>query len=216
MKKELLAIAVILLSVQNVLAQSKLNSEMQKVFDVCWALRMAISTGNTAGLKSANEDFKKCKVKDFSLLSPQESDTVSLNGHFVWDEEFFDSLIEGRDVRKFAQRYADNRVRRGTSGSSGNRVYIKSCAVKKEGKAKFTFRSSNHQELVVITEPQGMISLRVYCKKTKKWHNDDEHVNDGRAYRQQIFDIPEGVKETVEVEVINCGDNDISFVIISN
>lgn len=216
MKKGFLAIAVLILMAQDMSAQSQLSTEMQKVFDVCWALRTAISTGNTAGLKSANRDFKKCKVKDFFSLRPQQSDIVSLNGHFVWDEIFVDSLIDGHNVREFAQKYAENRARRGTSGSGGNRVYIKSSAVKKEGKAKFTFRSSNHQELVVITEPQGMISLRVYCKKTKKWHNDDEHVNDGRAYRQQIFDIPEGVKETVEVEVINCGDNDISFVIISN
>lgn len=216
MKKGILAIVVLILMAQNISAQSQLNTEMQKVFDVCWALRTAISTGNTAGLISANRDFKKCKVKDFFSLRPLESDIVSLNGHFVWDEVFVDSLIDGRNVRKFAQRYAENRAQRGTSGTSGDRVYIKSSAVKKKGKAMFTFKSSNHQELVVITEPQGMISLRIYCKKTKKWYNDDEDVNDGRAYRQQIFDIPEGVNETIEVEVINCSDNDISFVVISN
>ena len=216
MKKGLLAIVVLILMAQDMSAQLQLSTEMRKVFDVCWALRMAISTGNTTGLKSANEDFKKCKVKDFFTLCQQKSDIVSLNGHFVWDEVFVDSLIVGRNVRKFAQRYAEKRARRGTSGSGRNRVYIKSSAVKKNGKAKFTFPSSNHQELVVITEPQGKISLRVHCKKTKKWYNDDEDVNDGRAYRQQIFDIPKGVKDTVEVEVINCGNNDISFVIISN
>lgn len=216
MKKDFFAIIILLIMAQNVLGQSKLNAEMQKVFDACWALRMAISTGNTAGLKSANEEFKKCKVKDFSSLRPQDSDFVSLNGHFVWDEEFVDSLIAGRNVRIFAQRYAEKRVRRGSSNYNGKRIYIKSCAVKEQGKAKFTFPSSQHQELVVITEPQGKVSLRVYCKKTKKWYNDDEGVNDGRAFRQQIFDIPEGIKDTIEVEVINRGNDDISFVIISN
>ena len=171
MKKRFLAIVVLLLMAQNMSAQLQLSTEMQKVFEACWALRMAISTGNTAGLKSANEDFKKCKVKDFFTLCPQESDIVSLNGHFVWDEVFVDSLIVGRNVREFAQKYAENRARRGPSGSSRNRVYIKSSAVKKNGKAKFTFPSSNHQELVVITEPQGKISLRVHCKKTKRWYN---------------------------------------------
>lgn len=216
MKKGILAIVVLMLMARDMSAQSQLSTEMQKAFDVCWALRTAISTGNTAGLKSANEDFKRCKVRDFFTLRQQKSDIVSLNGHFVWDEEFVDSLIVGRNVRKFAQRYAEKRARRGTSGSGGKRVCIKSIAVKKKGNARFKFPSSNHQELVVITEPQGKISLRVHCKKTKKWYNDDDDVNDGRAYRQQIFDIPEGVKDTVEVEVINCGNNDISFVIITN
>ena len=150
MKKGFLAIVVLILMAQDMSAQSQLSAEIQKVFDACLALRAAISTGNTTSLKSANEDFKKCKVKDFFSLCPQE------------------------------------------------------------------FPSSNHQELVVITEPQGKISLRVHCKKTKKWYNDEEDVNDGRAYRQQIFDIPKGVKDTVEAEVINCGNNDISFVIITN
>lgn len=216
MEKGLFAIAILLMMVHDVSAQSKLSAEMQKVFDVCWALRTAISTGNATGLKCANEDFKKCKVKDFSSLHPQDSDTISLNGHFVWDKEFVDSLIAGRDVRKFAQRYAEKLAQKGAFDSKGKRVFIKSCAVKKQGKARFTFSSSGHQELVVITEPKGKVSLRVHCKKNKKWYNDDEAVNDGRAYRQQIFDVPEGIKETVELEVLNCGYDDISFVIISN
>ena len=200
----------------NMLAQQKFSESTQKVFDACWALRTAISAGNTASMKSANEDLKKCRIRPFSSLHPQASDTTSLNGHFVWDETFVDSLIAGRDVRKFAQRYAESRSYRGSSGSRGRTVYIKSFAVKGKGVARFSFVSEKHQEFAVIAEPHGNVTLRMFCKKTKKWHNDDQDVKRGRAFRQQVFDFPEGVKDTVGVEVINCGKKDISFVVISN
>ena len=214
MKRSTIILFASMLLVLNVSAQ--LNEEMQQVFDACWTMRTAISAGNTASLKSANEDFKKCNIRQFSSLRPQESDIISLDGHFVWDEAFADSLIEGRDVRKFAQRYAERGTHRGTAGIRGGAICIKSCAVKGKGKARFTFVSHDHQELAVIAEPQGNITLRVFCKNTNKWHNDDIDVKRGRESRVQIFDIPENVKETVELEVINCCDKDISFVVISN
>lgn len=187
---------------------------MQLVFDACWAMRTAISTGNTTSLKSANEKFRQCKLKHFSTLFPKKSNIILVNNHFVWDDVFVDSLIKGHDVRKFAQRYADARALRGSS--SKNAIAIKTSAVKGKGKAKFTFTSQNHQEIAVIAEPKGRISLRVYCKRAKKWHNDDEDINIGSASRVQIFDNPNGVDETVVLEVINCGENDISFVVICN
>lgn len=216
MKRSAIIFFAYLAFVLNVSAQQPLNEKMQQAYDACWAMRTAIATGNTAALKSANEDFKKCHLRPFASLRQQESDIISLDGHFVWDDAFADSLIEGRDVRKWAQRYAERGVHRGASGSRGGAIVIKSSAVKGNGKAKFTFVSHDHQEIAVIAEPHGNVTLRVFCKKTNKWHNDDEDVKRGRESRTQIFDIPEGVKETVELEVINCGDKDISFVVISN
>ena len=194
----------------NSYAQEKLNKEMQDVFDACWAIRTAIATGNKTSLKSANETFRQCNTSYFSTLRPVKSSIISLNDHFVWDEIFIDSLIKGKDVRRFAQRYA---VR---GASSRNGILIKTCAVKGVGTAKFSFPSIGHQEIAVIAEPKGKITLRIHCKKSKIWHKDDEDVNEGRDYRYHIFDIPKGVNETIELEVINCGKDDISFVIISN
>lgn len=205
-----------LLYSNNIIAQQQLSQNMQKAFDVCWALRTAISSGNTASLKSANEEFKKCNLRPFSSLRPQESDTTSLNGHFVWDEVFVDSLIDGRDVRAFAQRYAERRTQRGATETRGGTVLIKSCAVKGKGKARFTFVSEKHQEIAVIAEPQGKLTLRIHTDRTGKWHNDDQDVKRGRESRIHVFDLPEGVKDTIEIEVINCKDEDISFVILSN
>lgn len=207
-------LAFVVLPLMGVNAQNKLNGEMRPVFDACWAMRTAIATGNTTSLKSANETFRSCNTLYFDNLRPIQSDIVPVDNHFVWDEEFVDSLIAGRNVRPFAQRYSDAQRTRGTGKRSG--VYVRTCAVKGKGKAKFSFTSAGHQEIAVIAEPKGKVTLRIFCKKTRKWHNDDEDVNRGRDYRIQTFDIPQGIKDTVELEVINCGNADVSFVVISN
>ena len=119
MKKLFIIDTLLIAMTMTVAAQQKLSPQSQKLFDACWALRTAISSGNTSSLKSANTAFKSCKAGDFSslrLISPKQT---SLNGFFVWDEDFVDELIAGRNARKFAQKYAENRAVRGASGKGG-------------------------------------------------------------------------------------------------
>lgn len=212
MRKLLLFVFVII--VISCQAQDRLNKEMQAVFDACWAMRTAISSGNKTGLQSANNAFRQCRTHHFSLLRPNNANVISVNNHFVWDEIFVDSLIAGKNARIFAQRYADSRAMRGTSNRGG--IAIRTCAVKGKKKATFTFTSKDHQELAVIAEPKGKITLRVHCKKTNIWRKDDKNPKIGEDYRIIVFDIPRGVTDTVELEVTNCVKDDISFVIISN
>lgn len=211
--KKLLVVFFVALWAISANAQQKLSAQSQKLYDACWALRTAISAGNTSSLKSANAAFKACKAGDFSSLRITSSKTKSLNGYFVWDEEFVDELIAGRDVRKFAQKYSDNRAVRGT-GTNG--LFTKTLVVAKKNSVKFTFPSRGLEELSVISEPGGKLTLRIYDKRAKKWYNDTEDVKRGRAARTRIIKLPQDVVSTLEVEVINCGNNDVSFVVISN
>lgn len=211
--KKLLFLFIAALCTVSVSAQQKLSVQSQKLFDACWVLRTAISSGNTSSLKSANAAFRDCKSKDFSslrIVSPKEK---SLNGYFVWDEKFVDELVAGRDVRKFAQKYADNRAVRGT-GNKG--LFTKTLFVDKKGSVKFTFPSRGIEELSVISEPGGRLTLRIYDKRAKKWYNDTEDVKRGRAARTRIINLPEDVVSTLEVEVINCSNKNVSFVVLSN
>ena len=201
-------------AVINSQAQDQLNTEMQTVFDACWALRTAISAGNKASLKSANEAFRRCRTHHFSLFRPDNSTIIPVDNHFLWDEVFVDSLVAGRNVREFAQRYSDSRTIRGSANRGG--VAIRTCAVKGKKKSVFTFSSKDHQEIAVIAEPKGKITLRVHCKKSKIWRKDDKNPKIGEDYRIIVFDIPNGISDTVELEVTNCSKEDISFVIISN
>ena len=81
---------------------------------------------------------------------------------------------------------------------------------------KFTFPTRGLEELSVISEPGGRLTLRIYDKRAKKWYNDTEDVKRGRAARTRIINLPEDVVSTLEVEVINCSNKDVSFVVLSN
>lgn len=211
--KKLLLLFIVALCTVSVSAQQKLSAQSQKLFDACWALRTAISSGNTSSLKSANAAFRACKSKDFSSLRIVSPKAKLLNGYFVWDEEFVDELVAGRDVRKFAQKYADNRAVRGT-GTKG--LFTKTLVVGKKGSVKFAFPTRGLEELSVISEPGGRLTLRIYDKRAKKWYNDTEDVKRGRAARTRIINLPEDVVSILEVEVINCSNKDVSFVVLSN
>ena len=213
MKKLFIIDTLLIAMTMTVAAQQKLSPQSQKLFDACWALRTAISSGNTSSLKSANTAFKSCKAGDFSslrLISPKQT---SLNGFFVWDEDFVDELIAGRNARKFAQKYAENRAVRGASGKGG---YVKTLMVKKNGNTKFSFTTRDLEELSIIAEPGGKLTIRIYDTKAKKWYNDTEDVKRGREVRTHIVKLLKNVVTTWEVEVINCSKKDISFAVLSN
>lgn len=211
--KKIAFLALVLIQAMAVSAQ-QLSEEMQKVYDACMSLREAISAGNTSGLRAANNKLKDCAVNPFTSLRCNDDNPLSLDGHFVFDEVFVDSLIAGRDVYKFAQRYAEVRGVRGASSSG--KIFTKTCAVKKLSNTKLSFISRGHQELAVVTEPGGMVTLRIHDKTNDKWYNDTKNVKKGQPSRTFVFDLPTSGRASLEVEVKNCGKKDICFVVISN
>ena len=211
--KTITLLALLFIQAMTVTAQ-QLSEEMQSVYNTCKDLREAISAGNTSGLRAANKKLKECAVNPFTSLRCTDENPLSLDGHFVFDEVFVDSLIAGRDVYKFAQRYATSSGVRGASSSG--KIFTKTYAVRKSSSTKLTFFSRGHQELAVVAEPGGMITLRIYDKTHDKWYNDTKNVKKGQSSRTFVFDLPTSGRTTLEVEVKNCGKKDISFVVISN
>lgn len=194
-------------------AQS-LSQRMQAVYDACVGMSMSVGSGSQTGLQAANKAFKACGVKEFTRLRLLAGKPLSLDGHFVFDEEFVDSLIAGRNVYKFAQRYAEKRMQRGVSGSG--KVFSKTCAVGKQASVKYSFVSKGRQELAVVAEPGGRITLRVYDRTHDKWYNDTKEVKRGMPSRCMVFDLPDDRCTQLEVEVVNTAKRNISFVLISN
>lgn len=191
-----------------------LSPQTQAVYEACIRLTKAIGSGSKAGLQAANKAFKACQAKEFAQLEVLDDHPLSLNNHFIFDEVFIDSLIAGRHVYQFAQRYADSRAVRGFS-SSGN-IFVATHAVSGNSSASFSFRSKGRQELAVVAEPGGKITLRVHDKTHNTWYNDTEKVKEGESSRLLVFDLPENEVSVLEVEVINTTSRDISFAIISN
>ena len=216
MKKTLIAFTLIAMQTFFGFAMAQeLSQSTQAVFDACSQMRAAIGSGSTATLRTANTALKECKVRDFSSFNPVDENTLSLDGHFVFDYEFVDSLIAGREVYKFAQRYADRTTVRGTT-SVPDQVFTKTCAVKGNASVKYTFKSRGHQELAVVTEPGGLVTLRVHDTTNDVWYNDTKKVKKGQPTRTLVFDLPTAKRNELEVEVINLSKEDISFVVISN
>lgn len=211
--KKIVLLTLVLVQTMTTSAQ-QLSEDIKKVFDACMSLREAISAGNTSGLRAANKKLKDCNVNPFNSLRYVDENPLSLDGHFVFDEVFVDSLIAGRDVYKFAQRYAEVRGVRGASSSG--KIYTKTCAVRKSSSTKLTFVSRGHQELAVVTEPGGMVTLRIHDKTNDKWYNDTKNVKKGQPSRIQMLDLPKDKNNRLEIEVVNNSKKDISFVIIGN
>lgn len=212
MKKLTLFLVLFLSSFFIALGQD-LSDNVKSVYDACVALRTAAGSGSTSQMREANSTLKNVRTGYFSTFRQLSGDTVSMNGHFVFDHEFVDSLLANRKVYEFAQKYATPSAKRGTSTSGV--VFMKNCCVKAGAVVKFRFRAQGRQELALVTEPSGMVNMKVYDRTNDLWHNDDDGLNTGKPYHIRTFDIAGGMSE-IEVEVINKTDKDVSFVVISN
>lgn len=209
--KRLLLTAVVCIGI-GVKAQHT-TPEVQAAIDACLALRAAVGTGSTEKLKQANKTLKECNVQPFSKLRCRD-EQPSLKGHFVFEPEFVDSLILNRKVYKFAQQYADRSERRSTSSSG--KVFAKTCMVKGKKSTTYTLPAKGTQYIAVVTEPKGLVTLRIHDKTNDKWYNDTDDVNTGRPSRIQTLDLPKDKNSLLEIEIINTSKKDISFVIIGN
>lgn len=215
MKKGIFILAMIALLTISLKAQN-LSPEMQAVYDACLQLQSSINAGSTAGLRDANQQLKECDPAYFSSLRIVDEEQVpSLKGHFVFDYEFVDSLIVNRWVYEFAERYAERCSVRGTS-SGKDKVFTRTCMVGAESSTRLTFRSRGHQELAVVAEPGGLVTLRIHDTTNDVWYNDTKKVKKGEPSRTLVFDLPTATRNALEMEVINLSKKDISFVVISN
>ena len=210
----LLMLFVVLQAIEGIVGAQQLSAEMQAAYNACLKMRSAIGAGSQTGLKAASKAFKMCNTKNFGVLRCLSKNPLPLDGHFVFDDVFVDSLIAGRDVYQFAQRYAKSRSVRGASSSGV--IFDKTCAVRKSSSVKYLLVSKGRQELAFVTEPGGMITIRIYDKTNDRWYNDTKDVKKGQLSRYHVFDLPTDRRCTLEIEIINTVDKDISFVILGN
>ena len=213
MKQRILLLTAILLIGLGVKAQQPMP-EVQAAINACLALRAAVGSGSNEGLKQANKALKACDVQPFKKLRCREEHQPSLKGHFVFEPEFVDSLIINRKVYKFAQQYADRSVQRSTSSSG--KVFAKTCIVKGKKSTTYTLPAKGTQYIAVVTEPKGLVTLRIHDKTNDVWYNDTDDVNTGHPSRIQTLDLPKDKNSLLEIEIINTSKRDMSFVIIGN
>jgi len=194
------------------------SMEIQAVIDACISMRDAVAEGDTAAIRQSAQDLRSSGATSFNSLRCKDDSLASLNGHLVFDEAFADSLAAGNtSVYDKADDMNRSTAHRGqtTDGS----YLTKTCFVKASKSTKWTFASKGHQELAVVAEAGGLVTMKIHVTNSAgldRRFDDTKSVKKGLPQRKTSFELPKDRKNTVELEVVNCGQKDCSFVVISN
>lgn len=193
------------------------SMSIDAVFDACVSMQTSLESNDTTALTVAAKALKDSKATSFTSLRCKDDTIQSLNGHFVFNDVFVDSLAAGGNPYENADNINRSTTHRGqtTNGS----ILTKTCIVKAGRSTKYSFASRGVQELGVVTEPGGKVYVKVHVTNTSgldEWHNDNKSAKDGTRRYKTMFNLPKDKRNTVELEVINKSGKDISFVVISN
>lgn len=200
-------------------SQSESNDSLsiQAAIDACIQLRDAAAAGDNAAIKQSAELLKACDTDPFSGLKCMDDSVASLNGHLVFNADFADSLAAGRDVYQEADDI--NRTESTRGQYDDGKVHTKSGLAKANGSVKYTFKSMGRQELAVVPEAGGKVTLKIHVTNSAgldKRYDDTTDVRAGQSYRKTVFNLSTDRVNIVELEVVNCSNKDCSFVVISN
>lgn len=188
------------------------STEMQSVIDTFIAMRDAVAAGNKDAIIRAAENLEDADITDFHKLSCKDDTICSPDGHMIFDLAYADSLVTGRPHDPLEAGTA-----RGQSPDGSLRT--KTCFVKAGKSTRYTFPSSGHQELAVVAEVGGLVTMRIHVTNSAgldQRYDDTTKVRQGMPQRKRSFDLPKNKRNNVELEIINCGSKDCSFVVISN
>lgn len=202
-----------------VVAQNETCEQMSidAAFNACVAMRDAVASNDTAAIRHSATALRDCQTTAFHSLRCKDDSIASLNGHLVFDEVFADSLAEGKDVYRQADDISRTRTHRGQTADGS--ILTKTCFVKAGGSTKYTFASKGHQELAVVAEAGGLVTMKIHVTNREgldRRYDDIKSVKKGLPQRKTSFELPSDKKNTVELEILNRGAKDCSFVVISN
>ena len=219
--KKIVLIVFSLFCALNISAQEDASEKLgiQTVIDACIALRDAVATGDTVAIRQSAEDLKAVKAVSFNSLRCKDESISSLDGHLVFDEAFADSLAAG-NTSVYQQANDMNNRSSAYRGQTADGSYLtKTCMVKAGQSTKYTFSSKGHQELAVVAEAGGLVTMKIRVTNNAgldRRYDDTKNVKTGLPQRKTSFDLPTNRRNVVELEIINCGNKDCSFVVISN
>lgn len=107
----------------------------------------------------------------------------------------------------------------GNGQTANDAIITKTVVVKANSSKKYSFVCRGREELGVVSEPGGRITLKIHVTNSSGldvWYNDTKKIKEGEQSRKVAFDTPRDKRNKVELEIINCVNKDISCVVISN
>ena len=193
--------------------QAKIIKEMQlqSIYNACLSIRSALSNNDMNKLSVANKNFKSCGYKEpftaLRLITNQER----IKGHFVYSTSFIDELLEGNQgVFENADNYASPMSSRGVPP---NPVFIKNDLVRTEALTVYKMACVGHEEICVITEPNGYIGVKIWDSKKKIVYYDTSQ--ESIEYCYVTIELP-SERNSLEIIISNKTNHDVSYVLISN
>lgn len=213
-----LFISLLLLVPAALFAQTDAKDNFQSAMDACIAMSEAAAKNDTAALRQSAAELKSSNVSNFSSLRCADDSVGSVDGHLVFDEAFADSLSRGKtSVYRNSDEFNRTRTSRGQTANGS--ILTKTCFVKAGRTTRYTFASKGHQDLAVVAEAGGRVTMKIHVTNRQgldKRFDDTKNVRKGMSHRRASFDLPNNVRNTVTLDVVNCTNKDISFVVISN
>lgn len=192
----------------------KVSAPMEKAVAACTLLSKAIGSTNTSSLKAANKQLREADIVPFKDLWIAGGKDISVDGHFIFDEEFVDSLVSNRAVIKFSSKYAEKRTSRGSTGKPG-RIKMTTKALKAGASAVWKTVNRKNVEYALVAEPGGLFTMTIKDEKGNILYSETKDNKKGAAVRKASFTLPD--KSTrILIEVKNNGKSDASFALLSN
>lgn len=207
------------ISVLTISAQDNIDESLSidAAVNACIAMRDAVSNNDTVAIKQSAQDLRATGATTFNSLRCKDDSIASLNGHLIFDEAFADSIAEGKDVYGKADDLNRSTAHRGQTADGS--ILTKTCFVKAGKSTKWTFASKGHQEIAVVAEAGGLVTMKIHVTNSAgldRRFDDTKAVKKGMPQRRTSFELPTDRRNTVELEIVNCGQKDCSFVVISN
>ncbi len=204
----------------SVTAQEVGDDDFDKVVAAYINLRNAAAINDTVVLKQVAEQLRRYNPSDFKTFHLVEDETMSLNGHIVFDEVFADSLSKGVNI--YHQSDSLNRAigeRSVGMQSPRGRLQSKTVIIKANQTASCTFVAKGVKKIAVVAEGGGRVSMTMqglYKNKPYTQYVDTEKVKKGMPHRTGTLALREDCLSTVLMKVKNCVQKDISIVITMN
>lgn len=191
-----------------------LSAPMENAIEACVNLSNAIETMTTSQLRFANNQLKAAVIVDFGDLWLEKGKDLNVDGHFIFDEEFVDSLIVNRKVIDFSSRYAKKRSSRSSTGVNG-RIKMTTKALKAGQKS--VWKTVNHRtaEYAIVAEPGGLFTMTIRDDKGNALYVETSNNKKGKPVRKATIQLPDKATR-IYIEIKNNGKTDASFALLGN
>jgi uncharacterized protein YbcV (DUF1398 family) len=191
-----------------------LSTPMEKAIEACINLSDAIGATTTSQLKAANKMLKAADIVNFGDLWLEKGKDFCVDGHFIFDEEFVDSLIVNRKVIDFSSHYAKMRSNRASTNING-RIKMTTKAIKVGQSSVWKTVNRRNAEYAIVAEPGGLFTMTIRDDSGNVLYAETVNNKKGAPVRKVKIQLPDKATR-IYIEIKNNGKNDASFALLGN